>query len=416
MTERWAKMWKVTLLAAAIFGFQTAANANEGNGPVWVPAYLLSPSNPIVGVPPEVIPPPQEVQGTVRYKLTLWAQGEQLALRLSNEAGTKPLRIDHVTVALHQRTARKFLDVTFGGSASLVMAAGAPAVSDPVPIAVKPGSEILVSIHLPEPFTHAQSDSIRPVEYSPGVDQASAESLPNAQALFVRPIVSAVLTLSRSPRRDVTVAFGDSITDGTGVKLVDFRGWHEMLAARLLNEPTRTAVIANAGISGNRLLSNGWGISALARFDRDVLALPSVKRVIILEGINDVGSTRLAAAGAPSLTSQDLAGAYRQLIARAHQRQIEVVCGTLLPFEGSFYFTEHTEQLRQQVNAWLRGSDKCDALIDFDEAMRDPAEPRRLRRQYDSGDHLHPNDTGYRAMADFVDLRVLGLHGRRKRK
>ena len=416
MIELWAKMWKITLLATAIFGFQAGADANESGGLDWVPAYLSSPSNPIIDVPPEVIPPPKKVQGTVPYNLTLWAEGERLALRLSNEAGTKPLRIDHVTVALEQGTGRKFFEVTFGGSASLVMPAGTPAVSDPVPIVVKPGSEILVSIHLPEPFTHTQSDSVRPVEYSPGADQTSAESLSNAQALFVRPIVSAVLALSKSPRRNVIVAFGDSITDGTGVKSVEFRGWPELLAARLLDEPSHTVVVANAGISGNRLLSDGWGMSALARFDRDVLALPSVKRVIILEGINDVGSTRLPSAAAKPLTSQDLVGAYRQLIARAHQRNIEVACGTLLPFEGSFYFTEHTERLRQQVNVWLRSSGACDALIDFDEAMRDPAEPRRLRPQYDSGDHLHPNDTGYRAMADFVDLHALGLHGRRQRK
>jgi lysophospholipase L1-like esterase len=407
MIERWVKAWKVPLFAAAFFGLQVgAANANETGGPVWVPAYLSSPSNPIVDVPPEVIPPPQEVHGTVRYKLTLWAEGERLALRLSNEAGTKPLRIDRVTVALEAGTARKFVEATFGGSPSLIMPAGAPAMSDPVPISVKPGSELLVSVYLPEPFTHAQSDSVRPVEYSQGVDETGSDSLSNAQALFVRPIVSAVLSLSESPRREAIVTFGDSITDGTGVKSVEFRGWPELLAARLLNEPTSTAVIANAGISGNRLLSDGWGISALARFDRDVLALPSVEHVILLEGINDIGSTRLAAAGAVPLASLDLVGAYRQLIARAHQRGIDVACGTLLPFEGSFYFTEQTEQLRQQVNAWIRSSGECDALIDFDEAMRDPADPGRLRAQYDSGDHLHPNDAGYRAMADFVDLRI----------
>ncbi len=406
MTERGAKGWMIALFAA-IFGLYAApANANGSDEPVWVPAYLSSPSNPIVDVPPEVIPPPQEVQGTVRYKLTLWAEGERLALRLSNEAGTKPLRVDHVTLALDEGTVREFVDVTFGGSSSLVMPAGAPAVSDPVPIAVKPGSELLVSLYLPESFTHAQSDSVRPVEYSQGVDETDSESLSNTQALFVRPIVSAVLTLSQSPRRGAIVTFGDSITDGTGVKSVDFRGWPELLAARLLDEPTSTAVVANAGISGNRLLSDGWGISALARFDRDVLSLPSVRRVILLEGINDIGSTRLASAAAPTLTSEDLAGAYRQLITRAHQRGIDVVCGTLLPFEGSFYFTEQTEQLRQQVNAWLRNNGECDALIDFDEAMRDPAEPRRLRAHYDSGDHLHPNDAGYRAMADFVDLEL----------
>jgi Lysophospholipase L1 and related esterases len=403
--KRWMKIGKVALLAAAIVAVQTAtANANESGGPVWVPAYLSSPSNPIVDVPPEVIPPPQEIQGTVRYKLTLWAEGERLALRLSNEAGKKPLRIDHVTVALDAGTTQKFVDVTFGGSRSVVMPAGAPAVSDPVSLAVKPGSELLVSLYLPEPYTHAQSDSVRPVEYSPAADETASQSPPNAQTLFVRPIVSAVLALTESPRQKVIVAFGDSITDGYGMKSVNFRGWPELLAGRFVKEPTSRAVVVNAGISGNRLLADGWGISALARFDRDVLSFPSVTHVILLEGINDIGMARSPDAIPP--TSQDLAGAYRQLIARAHQRGIDVVCGTLLPFGDSFYFTEQTEQLRQQANAWLRSSGECDALIDFDEAMRDPARPRRLRAEYDSGDQLHPNDAGYRAMADLIDLKL----------
>lgn len=316
MIEPWVKLWKLALFAAAILGVQTAtANANESGEPVWVPAYLSSPSNPIVDVPPEVIPPPEEIHGTVRYKLTLWAEGERLALRLSNEAGTKPLRIGHVTAALDGPT-RDFVEITFGGSRSLIMPPGAPAVSDPVPISVKPGSELLVSVYLPEPFTHAQSDSLRPVEYSQGVAETGSDSLPNARALFVRPIVSAVLALSNSPRRDAIVAFGDSITDGTGVKSVAFRGWPELLAARLHNDPTSNFVVVNAGISGNELLADGWGISALARFDRDVLSLPSVKHVILLEGINDIGATRLAPPAATPLTPEDLVGAYRQLISR----------------------------------------------------------------------------------------------------
>src|SRR6185369_5600892 len=142
---------------------------------------LSSPAAPIVDVPPEVIPPPQEVRGTVRYRITVWAEGERLALRLSNEAGTKPLRIGHVTVALRRRAAPRFVDVTFGGSPSLVIPAGAPALSDPVSVAVQPGADVLVSVYLPEPYTHAQSDSARPAEYSPGVDETASESLPNAR-------------------------------------------------------------------------------------------------------------------------------------------------------------------------------------------------------------------------------------------
>jgi lysophospholipase L1-like esterase len=407
MIEWWVKTWRVTLVAAAVFGLQAgAADADGRGGLVWVPAYLSSPAAPIINVPREVIPPPQEVRGTVRYKLSLWADGERLALRLSNEAGTKALRIGHVTAAVQEGTRRKFVDVTFGGSLSLVIPAGAPALSDPIPLSVKPGSDLLVSVYLPEPYTHTQSDGARPAEYSPSVDETASGSLSNAQPLFIRPIVSAVLSLTKSRRRDAIVTLGDSITDGTGVKSADIRGWPDLLAARLLKERASDDIVANAGISGNRLLSDGWGISALARFDRDVLSLPSVKHVILLEGVNDIGSVRTGSSGAFPPTSQDLVRAYRQLIARAHQRGIHVVCGTLLPFEGSFYSSVETERMRQQVNAWLRDGRECDALIDFDQAMRDPANPRRLRVQFDSGDHLHPNDAGYRAMAASIDLRI----------
>jgi lysophospholipase L1-like esterase len=407
MIERWTKVWMVTLFAATILGFQAgSANADERSGLVWVPAYLSSPSAPIVDVPPEVIPPPQEIRGTVRYKLTLWAEGESIALRLSNEAGTQPLRIGHVTVSLAQGTTDKFVDVTFGGSTSIVIPAGAPALSDPVPIRVSPRSDLFVSVYLPETFTHTQADGTRPTEYRQDVDETAAATLPNARSLFVRPIVSAVLALSNSTRREAIVTFGDSITDGTGAKSPDIRGWPDLLAARIWKDTISNAVVVNAGISGNELLADGWGISALARFDRDVLSLPSVRHVIILEGINDIGSERRNPTDPPAVTIGDLVTAYRQLIARAHQRGIQVVCGTLLPFEGSFYFNEEKERLRQQVNAWIRNSGECAALIDFDEAMRDPANPRRLREHYDSGDHLHPNDDGYRAMADFIDLRI----------
>jgi lysophospholipase L1-like esterase len=373
---------------------------------VWVPAFLSSPAAPIVDVPPEIIPPPQEIRGTVRYKFTLWAEGDAIALRLTNEAGATPLRIGHLTAALQQGTTPRFVDVTFAGSTSVIIPAGAPALSDPISIPVKPGSHLLVSVYLSEMFTHAQADGARPTEYCPKFDETGSATLRSAQPLFVRPIVSAVLALSKSRRREAIVTFGDSITDGAGAKSPEIRGWPDLLAARLWRDSASNGVVVNAGISGNQLLADGWGISALARFDRDVLSLPSVKHVILLEGINDIASEDRRPDDPVLTTFEDLVGAYRQLIARAHQRQIRVACATMLPFEGFSHFSEEKERLRQQVNAWIRSSRECDAVIDFDEAMRDPEYPGRLQAQYDSGDHLHPNDEGYRAMADFVDLRI----------
>jgi len=407
MKERRVMKRTATLFAAAILGFFDATGqARESARSVWVPAYVSSPAAPIVNVPPEVIPPPQEIRGTVRYKLTLWAEGDTVALRLTNEAGTKPLRIGRVTVALEQGANRKPVDATFARSNSVLIPAGAPAMSDPIPIRVKPGSNLLVSVYLPETFTHTQADGTRPTEYRPDVDATASLTLPGAQSLFVRPIVSAILVLSKSPRRQAIVTFGDSITDGTGAKSPDIRGWPDLLAARLWKEPIAKGVVVNAGVSGNQLLADGWGISALSRFDRDVLSLPSVRHMILLEGINDIGSEDRKPLDPLLITFGDLVGAYQQLISRAHQHGIRVACATILPFGNSFYFSAEKERLRQQVNAWFRSSRECDAVIDFDKAMRDPSAPSHLHTRYDSGDHLHPNDDGYRVMADFIDLRI----------
>ncbi len=398
---------KCAILLAAISGLlPTTAYGNDDIVKLWVPAYLSAPAAPIRNVPPEVIPPPQEIAGTVRYKLTLWAGGEQLALRLSNEAGAAPLRVDNVTVRLQDAGKPRFLKVTFGGATSVVMPAGSPAVSDPVPLAVTPGQELLVSVHLPERFTHSQSDSARWSEYIPNLDQTMVPTLSDPRQLFVRPIVSAVLVSPKSQRPNVIVAFGDSITDGTGMTSPDARGWPDLLAARLLKERVSDVVVANAGISGNRLVADGWGISALARFDRDVLAFPSVSHVILLEGINDIGAVGRETAPTTPVTYEVIVGAYRQLIARAHQRGIRVFCATMLPFGGSFYFSEENERLRQRVNSWSRSNQECDGLFDFDRALREPTDALRLKSQFDSGDHLHPNDAGYQAMANFIDVDI----------
>jgi lysophospholipase L1-like esterase len=406
-----ARRWKISKLAvalAAALGTMAPVARAADSALHWVPAYMSAPAAPIRDVPPEVIPPPQEISGTIRYRLTLWAEGDQVVLRLSNEAGTSPLRIDHATIAFPGGAGTGFVDVTFGGSPGITVPAGTPALSDPLPLSVKPGSDVLVSLFLPERFTHSQSDGMRPAEYVAGADRTTAPSLSNPGQIFVRPIVSAIFVRPRSAVPDVIVAFGDSITDGTGVKSPDIRGWPDLLSARLMKQNVSGLTVANAGISGNRLLADGWGISALARFDRDVLALPSVKHVILLEGINDIGSIGRDNNPDVPVTFTTIVASFRQLIERAHQRQIRVICATILPFEGSFYFSEAKEALRQKVNQWLRTSPDCDARIDFDQVMRDPASPQRLKTIFDSGDHLHPNDLGYKAMAQFIEIGIFG--------
>ena len=166
----------------------------------------------------------------------------------------------------------------------------------------------------------------------------------------------------------------------------------------------------NQGISGNRLLRDGAGVNALARFDRDVLAQPGVKWLMILEGINDIGlGARAGAAAGDAVTSDDLIGALKQLIERAHEHGIKVIGGTLTPFEGAAYYSEAGETIRQAVNQWIKTPGSFDAVVDFDAAARDPEHPRQFRQGFNNGDHLHPNDTGYEAMANAIDLTIFGL-------
>ena len=183
--------------------------------------------------------------------------------------------------------------------------------------------------------------------------------------------------------------------------------WPDILARRLAaNRATAGVAVANHGIGGNRLLRDGLGPNALARLDRDVLALPGVRWLVVLEGINDIG-TRVAARakGESAATAEDIIAAYEQIVARAHARGVRVYGATILPFEGAgFYFTPDGEADRQQVNAWIRTSGRFDAVIDFDAAMRDPQQPSRLAPAVDGGDHLHPSAAGYRIMADAIDL------------
>jgi lysophospholipase L1-like esterase len=214
-------------------------------------------------------------------------------------------------------------------------------------------------------------------------------------------------------------AFGDSITDGARSTTDTDNRWPDHLAERLSQAPEYGAVaVVNQGIGGNRVLSDGMGIKALARFDRDVLSQPSVSHVVIMEGINDIGwpGTFLTPPEEP-VTAEKIIAGYQQLIDRAHLHGIKVTGATLTPFEDSFagaplqtFYNPEKEKMRQTVNEWIRGSGAYDGVIDFDAVVRDPQHPLKIRAEYDAGDHLHPNDAGYKAMGDSVDLKLLGGH------
>jgi lysophospholipase L1-like esterase len=202
------------------------------------------------------------------------------------------------------------------------------------------------------------------------------------------------------------VTFGDSITDGARSTPNTNNRWPDHLAKRLLARPGNARLaILNVGIGGNRLLSdstNNFGINALARFDRDVLAQPGAAYVIVLEGINDIGNAR----SNPSPSAAELIAAQEQLIERAHAHGLKIYGATLTPFEGAAYFTPEGEAKRQAINNWIKTSKAYDGVIDFDSGTRDSASPGKLLPLYDSGDHLHPNDAGYEAMGKSIDLNL----------
>jgi lysophospholipase L1-like esterase len=386
------------------------AHAADAN---WVASWASSPLEGkvvIPGIPADKIPPSPILRGTVRYRLPLSQGGTRLVLRITNEANTEPLTVGAVTVAIADAglTARAATlhKVTFGGQASVTLAAGTPALSDAVDLATTSARAVIVSIFLPNDTECPLGLRGLQEEILDNRDGTEAATLTGAAATTARTLVSAILVAAK-PGTKTVVALGDSITDGAITDSHDVRGWPGHLALRLLGVggPAHFAV-ANEGIGGNRLLGNGIGPSALARFDRDVLSLPNVTHVIVLEGINDIGFSNLpdnARPGAP-VDANALLGAYRQLIARAHQHGIKVIGGTLLPFEGAMYYSATGETIRQTVNQWIRTSGAFDAVVDFDRALRDPAAPRKLAAAYDSGDHLHPSDAGYQAMSNTFRL------------
>jgi lysophospholipase L1-like esterase len=246
----------------------------------------------------------------------------------------------------------------------------------------------------------------------------------DAASINVRPIVSAITLVPHRPTRTV-VTLGDSITDGstdaTGCMPIAFRGWPDILAQRL-NERTATNEkcvvppgkevaaygVVNAGIGGNCLLKNFIGIHALARLDRDVFAIPGVSHLIVLEGLNDIGIGGRTIDGLtyPNVSADELIAGYRQVIERAHEQGIKVIGATLPPFRDAFYFLDEKEVVRQAVNDWLRGATAFDGLIDFDRVLHEPGDPSRLRGDFDTGDHLHPNMTAFKAMGNAIDLEM----------
>ena len=389
----------------------------------WIATWAASPQ-PTASEPSEPLLNIEDQ--TVRERVRVSIGGAQICIRLSNEYGSAPLPIGSATVATPTDPASvrpgSIQTVTFGGRNSVTIPPGAPVLSDPVAFPVAPGAEISISLYFPKrvatPTLH--SLALKRAVVSQHGDHTRAEKIEGGAESESSILVSAVLVPAR-PSQRLVVAFGDSVTDGDRSTVDADRNWPSDLIRRLGKSPEGSKLaVVNEGIVGNRLLNDCFlvnvgcfGVSALARFDRDALALPGVTHIVLLEGINDIcfpgaklGGDYLADP-ADVRTSEDLIGAYRQLISRAHAHGVKLIGATITPFEDVVvpgYYSESKEAVRQAVNKWIRTSGSFDGVIDFDAVLRDPDHPSRLLPRFTSKDHLHPNDLGYQTMADAIDL------------
>jgi lysophospholipase L1-like esterase len=393
-----------TLIVAALW----VAGASSAQSPHWVETWTAAQQ------PPRVIPGNPAVPGgfnnqTVRMILRTTIAGSRMRLEFANTYGTAPLSVGSAHVALRAKESAiapaSDRALTVNGKPAFTIPPGGLMVTDPVDLEVPAMSDLAVSVYIPGNASYSTQHSLglHTTYISKEGDSAAETSTPEGFKSLSWFWVSSVQVMAPADTA-AAVAFGDSITDGFNSTPDTNRMWPAVLAGRIAAANGKVAVV-NEAISGNQVLHDGAGVNALARFDHDVLARAGVRWLIILEGINDIGrGLGPAATAATVVTADEVIGAHRQMIERAHAHGIRVIGATLTPFEGAGYYSEKGEAVRAAVNSWIRTGGGYDAVIDFDLVTRDPEHPLRYRPDFDSGDHLHPNDAGYKAMAESIDL------------
>ena len=412
----------VVLCAALMAGASIAgAWAKPAATGSWVGSWASSQQIPEPG---NALPPEALRNATLRQIVHLTVGGKELRLRLSNAFGTAPLTILSVHVARpvskEKGTIAAATDraLTFAGNPSVTIPAGADYYSDPVAFDAPALSDLAITLYLEAPPQRETSHpGSRETSFLVNGNHVGDATLTGATTVAHWYLISGV-DVRGSAAGAAIVTLGDSITDGHATADNSDTRWPDDLARRLQASPaTRGLSVLNVGTGGNRLLLDGLGPSALARFDRDVLAQTGVRYLILLEGVNDLGSaTRLAPMSAAQHTVlvHQIIGAYQQIILRAHAHGITVIGGTITPYGGSDYYhpAAASEADRQAINAWIRQPGHFDAVIDFDRVVRDPQHPDRMLPAYDSGDHLHLSPAGYRAMAAAIPLGLFTSRGR----
>jgi lysophospholipase L1-like esterase len=414
--------WAVT---STVAGASNATGHWVGpSGAHWVTTWGASPQEAVTGA----LSATGFDNQTIRNIVFTSVGGNAVRLELTNTFGAAPLEVGRVTVAVAGPGAPAGTSaavvpgtvhvVRFGGSGSILIPPGAQVLSDPVSMHVPALQDLAVSVYVPDatgPATnHSDAQQVNWVSTAGDfAGQASGAAFTTQSQSWY--FVDAVVV--RSPRAEGTVvAFGDSITDGYHSDVGANARWPNDLARRLDALPGPTLAVADEGISGNRVLNDSecCGFNALSRFERDALSQPGVKDIIVLEGINDIGFSDLPSSPLTNpntnVSAAEIIAGYKQLIAYAHEHGVKIFGATLTPFQGSAYYTAAGEQKREEVNHWIRTSGAFDGVIDFDKVIRDPSDPLIINPIYDSGDHLHPNDAGYQAMANAIKLFML-LHG-----
>jgi lysophospholipase L1-like esterase len=355
---------------------------------------------------------PAPGNSTYRDVVHISMGGSLVRLEMTNEFGARPLTVGAVHIALSagpQGAIQPGSDraLRFSGQASVTIPAGGLVVSDPIPMQVAPLADLAVSIYLPEQTINDTTchEDAQSTNFVTSGNTTTAETLNDPRPIYSWCFLKGIDVGTRESNAAAIVCFGDSITDGWASTRDTNRRWPDVLARRLQADPkTAHMAILNEGIGGNRLLHDGAGPNAIARFDRDVLAQSGVRYVILLEGINDIGHITEPRDPSDIIGAQDEIFALSQLVARAHSHGLKVIGATMTPYIGASYASPAGEQIRVAVNQWIRSSGAFDAVIDFDQITRDPANPTMFAPAVDSGDHLHPGDAGYQRMGSLIDL------------
>ncbi len=384
--------------SCASFGAKTTS-AKEGWIAAWASSQQLTERNNN--------PPATLTDSTLRQVVYVTLGGSKMRIQFSNKYGNSPVEIKAAHVAKSKGIGTSEIDTStdkallFNGSASVTIPAGEEIYSDPLEFKVEALSNLAVSIYFgatsPNITGHPGSRTTSFIKQGDLVSAPNMESAATTEHWYNLSMIDLWLDDSYA----CVVTLGDSITDGRGCTTNKDNRWPDFLARRLNANPETSKIgVLNHGVGGNTMTTGGLGVPVSQRFEHDVLDPCGVKWVIVLEGVNDIGNSRN-----PNIANQVIA-VYEQIIEKAHAKGVKVYGSPILPFMGSQY---RNEEARQKINEWIRTSGKFDAVIDFDAAVRDPNDPTRLKAEYDSGDHLHLNPTGFQKMAEAIDFSLFKM-------